>query len=204
IRSNYASSNFDQRHLFHINYIYDIPLLHLWQRFASMISSDPDRENSAAVNPPPSAFATSSIAKLLLNGWQLSGITLFETGIPFTVVNNGSANGISVLDNAGVANGIGSGSYPDVIGDPRGGRPRLWEPGGQLQCRRRRRHGLPDCQFLSSSRGCAPSSNSSVCIEAGLLAPERKNAVVHIAPIFLSAIGNAARPATGYADIHAS
>jgi hypothetical protein len=124
IRSNYASSNFDQRHLLHINYIYDLPLLHWWQRFASAISSDPDPENSAAVNPPPSAFATSSAAKLLLNGWQLSGITLFETGIPFTVVNNGSPGGISVLDNAGVANGIGSGSYPDVIGDPRGGRPR--------------------------------------------------------------------------------
>lgn len=124
IRSNYASSNFDQRHLLHINYIYDVPLLHLWQRFASTVSTDPDSDNSAAVNKPPSAFATSSAAKQLLNGWQLSGITLFETGIPFTIVNNGSANGISVLDNAGVANGIGSGSYPDVIGDARGGRPR--------------------------------------------------------------------------------
>ena len=124
IRSNYASSNFDQRHLLHINYIYDLPLLHFWQWFASTVSSDPNPENFAAVNKPPSAFATGSLAKQLLNGWQLSGITLFETGIPFTIVNNGSANGISVLDNAGVANGIGSGSYPDVIGDPRGGRPR--------------------------------------------------------------------------------
>ncbi len=124
IRTNYASSNFDQRHLLHISYIYNLPLLTFWQHFASTISSDPDSENTAAVNKPPSAFATSSVAKLLLNGWQLSGITLFETGIPFTVVNNGSPTGISVLDNAGVANGIGSGSYPDIIGNPRGARPR--------------------------------------------------------------------------------
>ena len=124
IRSNYASSNFDQRHLLHISYIYNLPLLTFWQHFASTVTSDPDPENTAAVNKPPSAFATSFAAKQLLNGWQLSGITLFETGIPFTVVNNGSPTGISVLDNAGVANGIGSGSYPDLIGNPRGGRPR--------------------------------------------------------------------------------
>lgn len=124
IRSNYASSNFDQRHLLHISYIYNLPLLTFWQHFMSTIMKDPDSENTAAVNRPPSAFATSSTAKQLLNGWQLSGITLFETGIPFTVVNNGSPTGISVLDNAGVANGIGSGSYPDVIGNPRGARPR--------------------------------------------------------------------------------
>ena len=124
IRSNYASSNFDQRHLLHFSYIYNLPLLSFWQRFASDVSKDPDSENKAAANKPPSAFATSSAAKQLLNGWQLSGITVYETGIPFTVVNNGSATGISVLDNAGVANGIGSGSYPDLIGNPRGSRPR--------------------------------------------------------------------------------
>jgi len=124
VRSNYASSNFDQRHLLHISYIYNLPLLTFWQHFASTVSRDPDPDNKAAVNKPPSAFATSFAVKQLLNGWQLSGITLFETGIPFTVVNNGSPSGISVLDNAGVANGIGSGSYPDLIGDPRGGRPR--------------------------------------------------------------------------------
>jgi hypothetical protein len=34
------------------------------------------------------------------------------------VINGGSSTGISVLDNAGVANGTGAGSYPDVIGNP--------------------------------------------------------------------------------------
>jgi len=52
------------------------------------------------------------------NGWELSGITLFQTGTPFSIINGGSSTGISVLDNAGVANGTGAGSYPDVIGDP--------------------------------------------------------------------------------------
>jgi len=54
--------------------------------------------------------------KSVLAGWQISGLLLFETGIPFTVINNGSPTGITTLDNAGVANGIGSGSYPDLSG----------------------------------------------------------------------------------------
>jgi hypothetical protein len=50
----------------------------------------------------------------------LSGLTLFESGIPFTVVNAGSPNGVAVQDNAGVANGVGSSSYPDKIGSVHG------------------------------------------------------------------------------------
>ena len=51
-------------------------------------------------------------------------MTLFESGIPFTVVNNGSPAGIGTLDNAGVANGVGSGSYPDISGiSPHSTRP---------------------------------------------------------------------------------
>ena len=124
IRTNYASSNFDQRHLLHISYIYNLPLLSFWQHFLSTINKNPDTELHDPSDRPPSAFATSNFARNLLNGWELSGITVYETGIPFTIVNNGSASGISVLDNAGVANGIGSGSYPDLVGDPRGKRPR--------------------------------------------------------------------------------
>ncbi len=120
LHSSYASSNYDQRHLLHISYVYDFSLLNWWRHFASAISRDPDPENTEAVNPPPSAFANSGFAKSLLNGWELSGLTLFETGTPFTVINGGSANGVGVLDNAGVANGVGSGSYPDLIGNPHG------------------------------------------------------------------------------------
>ena len=40
------------------------------------------------------------------------------SGTPFSIINGGSANGVSVLDNAGVANGTTAGSYPDIIADP--------------------------------------------------------------------------------------
>jgi hypothetical protein len=54
----------------------------------------------------------------MLKGWQWSGLTIFDTGIPFTVINNGGS--VSILDNAGVANGVGAGSYPDLCGNPNG------------------------------------------------------------------------------------
>ncbi len=138
-RSSRASSNFDQRHLLHISYIYDLPLRRALQSFLGNINSDPDPENHTA-NRPTASYLTSKVYKSLLDGWQLSGITLFESGIPFTVINGGSTNGVSVLDNAGVDNGVGAGSYPDVVGSahghiPAGGNnsssfgPLLYNPG---------------------------------------------------------------------------
>ncbi len=112
LASNRASSNFDQRHLLHISYIYELPLLHAFQNFFHFADSDPSNEAAAHSGP----FADSPSARVLLNGWQLSGITLFESGIPFTVVNNGSPTGLGTLDNAGVGNGVGAGSYPDLSG----------------------------------------------------------------------------------------
>jgi hypothetical protein len=117
-KSNRASSNFDQRHLLHISYIVDLPLVHAFDRFLHFADDDP---TNVAANPPghthePAAWSNSKAVQAVLGGWQLSGFTLFETGIPFTVVNNGSPSGTSTLDNAGVANGVGSGSYPDLSG----------------------------------------------------------------------------------------
>jgi hypothetical protein len=54
------------------------------------------------------------VAYILLDGWHFSGITTFQKGTPFSVVNNAAFS-----DNAGVANGFGSGTYADLIGDPR-------------------------------------------------------------------------------------
>jgi hypothetical protein len=85
---NRASSNFDQRHVFTLSYIYDLPF-----------------------------FKSPGLTHKVLGGWQYSGITSIQTGTPFTVVNAGVANG-SISDNAGVADGIGSGAYPDLIGNP--------------------------------------------------------------------------------------
>jgi hypothetical protein len=53
----------------------------------------------------------------LLGGWQLSDLTGFQTGTPFSITNNSS-----FADNAGTGNTIstnGNGSiqsYPDLIG----------------------------------------------------------------------------------------
>jgi hypothetical protein len=114
IRSGWASSNFDQRHLFNLNYVYDLPKF--GRDFRRMISyKSQDDANSGSPGP-----ANSGLLNVLLDGWQVSGITVFQSGTPFSVINGGSNNlGISVLDNAGIANGAGTGSYPDVVANPR-------------------------------------------------------------------------------------
>jgi hypothetical protein len=82
---NRASSNFDIRHLFSLSYVYAFPFF---------------RHDTG-------------LKHTLLGGWQWSGITIAQTGAPFTV-----SNGTTYSDNAGVANGVGTGSYPDVVGNP--------------------------------------------------------------------------------------
>lgn len=86
--ANRASSNFDQRHNVSISYVYSLPL-----------------------------FRGSGLAHNLLGGWQVSGITIAQTGTPFSVTN-GLAN---FSDNAGVGNGVGTGSRPDLVGSPNSG-----------------------------------------------------------------------------------
>ena len=89
-----ASSNFDQRHVFTLSYIYDLPF-----------------------------FKSAGLTHTLLGGWQWSGITTVQTGTPFTVNNAGDGAAIPG-DNAGVANGIASaGSTPDLVGNPNRERP---------------------------------------------------------------------------------
>ena len=91
-RMNRASSNFDQRHVFSLSYIYDLPF-----------------------------FRSGGLTHKVLGGWQYSGITSFATGAPFSVTNGGA--GAVVSDNAGVANGVGTGSRPDLVGNPNGAIP---------------------------------------------------------------------------------
>jgi len=53
----------------------------------------------------------------ILGGWQWSGITTIQSGVPFNVDNGGAGSVPS--DNAGVANGLTNlASYVDVVGDP--------------------------------------------------------------------------------------
>jgi hypothetical protein len=123
IQSNWASSNFDQRHLFNFNYVWDLPkfasTFHRWLSY-----NDPDPDPAGGSTPAPGPRQDSGFLHALLDGWQLSGIATFQSGTPFSVINGGSNNlGISVLDNAGIANGAGAGSYPDVLGSPRSALP---------------------------------------------------------------------------------
>jgi hypothetical protein len=114
LSSNKASSNFDQRHLLNISYVYKLDsLVGKLRYWFSDIGYDDAAPQSTAMPE-----ASSRLAHALQDGWELSGITLFQTGTPFSVINGGSSTGISVLDNAGVANGTGAGSYPDVVGNP--------------------------------------------------------------------------------------
>jgi hypothetical protein len=76
-----ASSSFDQRQLLNVGYVYDLPL-----------------------------FTNKGFAHTLFGGWQISGITTFQTGTPFSLTDG--------LFNAGVGNGTGIGSYLDQIGNP--------------------------------------------------------------------------------------
>jgi hypothetical protein len=74
--SNRASSNLDQRHVLNVSYVYDLPF--------------------------PKG---TRMAHRVLGGWQVSGITTFQTGTPFSVVNQAFYG-----DNAGAGNFYGSGS----------------------------------------------------------------------------------------------
>jgi hypothetical protein len=83
--ANRASSNFDLRHNFQVSYVYGLPFFK----------------------------HSSGFLRGALGGWQISGITIAQTGTPFSVTN-----GTNFGDNAGVGNGFGTGSRPDLVGDP--------------------------------------------------------------------------------------
>ncbi len=119
IKSSWASSNFDERHLFNFNYIYSLPKLA--SSFERMFYREP--ADDGKTRGPQDHAQGPRLLRVLLDDWQVSGITLFQSGTPFSVINSGSTKGISVPDNAGVANGAGSGSYPDIVADPKSAFP---------------------------------------------------------------------------------
>jgi hypothetical protein len=122
LRSNRASSNFDERHLFNLSYVYQLPMSRwaakfrdlAWEAAPDCGAEDAPRDCSAKL-PAPST-GNSRWGKALVDGWEWSGITLFQSGTPFSVVNEAGNTGIGLTDNAGVLGGIGTvASYPDVI-----------------------------------------------------------------------------------------
>jgi hypothetical protein len=135
LASNKANSNFDQRHLLNISYLYKLD--YLVDKLRYLLLSDVNHDEPGTNTALPEI--SSSVGHAVVNGWEISGITTAQSGTPFSVVNgasaagifgfnssaitNGTVNipaGISVLDNAGVASGTGAGSYPDVIGNAHG------------------------------------------------------------------------------------
>jgi len=84
LAANRASSNFDVRHNLAISYVYGLPF-----------------------------YKGSGLRHNVLGGWQVSGITIAQSGTPFSVTN-----GTDFGDAAGVANGVGTGSRPDQVGNP--------------------------------------------------------------------------------------
>jgi hypothetical protein len=117
LSSNRASSNFDQRQSMSFNFIYSVPLRSSLNSFFHAFDTDPTNELSSHGSSGESVL-DSSAAKVLLDDWEFSGIIIFQTGTPFSIINGGSAGGISVSDNGGVANYFGTGSYADCVGGP--------------------------------------------------------------------------------------
>lgn len=72
LRSNRASSNFDQRQLLNISYVYDLPF-----------------------------FTHPGILHAILGDWQLSGLVLHETGTPFTILNGTIGDNAGVANSLG-------------------------------------------------------------------------------------------------------
>jgi hypothetical protein len=116
LSENKASSNFDERHLASVSYVYQLPLKNFPRNFIDLIEERESRDADA----PPSAGCCSTLVNQVLDGWELSGVTLFQSGTPFSVINSAGNTGISLTDNAGVDSGLGISnsipvSYPDVM-----------------------------------------------------------------------------------------
>jgi hypothetical protein len=110
-RANRASSNFDERHLLSISYVYQLPLRSFLRRFKGWAYEEEAQPDGQEGVPP----APSSRLRQILDGWELSGVTSVQSGSPFTVINNAGNTGVSLTDNAGVSSGLGiAASYPDV------------------------------------------------------------------------------------------
>jgi len=112
LASNRASSDFDQRHQLSISYVYQLPLMRVYKAL-QWADDDPTNQLSSHNGGEPSA-----LMKRIWENWEASGITVFQTGTPFSVLNAGTVDGISGPDNAGIVTVSGPASYPDVVENP--------------------------------------------------------------------------------------
>jgi len=94
---------------------YDGSFVNSYNPSANRASSNFDQRhllNVAAIWDLP-FFRKPGLAHNVLGGWEYSAIESFSTGTPLNVTN-----GTTYGDNAGVGNGVGTGSYPDLVGSP--------------------------------------------------------------------------------------
>ena len=94
-----------------------------------MVGTGSDAADDPTPKHPEDKPSSSRILKTALGQWEVTGITVFATGTPFSVVNGGGSDGTGAADNAGVGDGLGIGSYADVIGKAHAGKPYV-APGG--------------------------------------------------------------------------
>jgi hypothetical protein len=85
IRADYGRATLDRRHILTVNYVYELPFFKQQHGFTGKT----------------------------LGGWQLSGIAVYNTGVPFTATT-------SSFDAAGLGNvpALVSGNRPNVLCDP--------------------------------------------------------------------------------------
>ncbi len=122
LSQNKASSDFDERHLLNISYIYDFSFLKAMRAISGW--DENDSSNELRDRASGGSWLDSTAARTILDGWQLSGITFWLTGTPFSAVNGGGSNGTGPQDNAGLGYGLNAGSYPDLArGVPRNAKP---------------------------------------------------------------------------------
>ncbi len=105
LRQNYGNSDFDRTHVLSINYIYQIP------RIASF----------------------HGLANKFLNGWGIAGVTTFESGQPYSVIDFSGAQGsIFYGSNDFITNPIvplAPGFTPQTAGNGHGGlNPNAFQP----------------------------------------------------------------------------
>ncbi|MGA2202364.1 MAG: carboxypeptidase regulatory-like domain-containing protein [Terriglobales bacterium] len=111
LNSYYASSTYDQRHIFTVSYIYNLPI---FQHSKGLKGS-------------------------LLGGWQLSGITTAQTGEPVSILNGGDYDNAGVSNDAGsgsFADIVGNPHGPKPHFTPVPGvvyGPLLYNPGAYVQ-----------------------------------------------------------------------
>jgi len=106
-QGSWASSNFDERHVLELSLVYDLPF-----------------------------FTQPGLLHTLLGGWQVSDLTGFQSGQPFSIVNTQNADnagtGNTVSNNGGslvVASTGSVQSYPDIVG-PIHGKVAIRHPAG--------------------------------------------------------------------------